>query len=86
VRFAKKADMIIVGKGVFIEHRFRLRLIRVLDRIEICRFPKVRNFDNRYRTDTDVLDDFDAFPLRGTDERRPRGSSIREDGGYVKFK
>jgi len=45
VRFAKGTDTIIVGKGVSVEHRSRLRLNKVLDRIEIRRFPKDRIFD-----------------------------------------
>jgi len=55
------------GKGVFVERRFGTRLDSVLDRINICRFSKDRIFDlsgqSRYRTDIDVLDGFDAFPL-----------------------
>jgi len=60
--------VIVVGKGVFVERRFGLCLNRVLVQIEICRFTKDRILDDnygqfRYRTDTDVLDGFYAFPL-----------------------
>jgi len=66
-RFAEKTDVAVIGEGVFVEHRFGSGLNGVLDRVKICRFLEDRIFDDsgraRYRTDTDVLNGLDAFPL-----------------------
>jgi len=43
-RFAE--DVVVIGDGVFVEFRFGLSLNGVLDRIQICRLPEDRIFDN----------------------------------------
>jgi len=76
-----------IGKRIFVEHRFGMGLNIVLDWFEICGFLKARIFDDRgyfcYRTDADVLDGFDAFPMWGTSLIMLSFAVICKDGRNV---
>jgi hypothetical protein len=78
-----------IRKGVFVKHRFVLKVNGVFDRFKVYRFKKNQIFDDgghtRYRTDTDVLDGFNASPETGTDKGCPGGASICENRRDVEF-